>query len=292
MVEKATSVSLFSTPEPLEFNEIHQFGRPKSEHLTPNEPAWLHRSIGTVEGNVTQGAASIADILAQEIHAGLLEVGGMLPSERALCERFGVGRGTIREAVKHLESMRLLELRKGYRPRVVYPTLTQLLSSISEATSLFFRGTEGGAHMEQARLFLETSVVRYAAESATAAQIGKMVAAIEKADRCIDDLPSFRNADVEFHRALAEVPGNPIFIALHDAFVGGLMRARPGPRDVVSHNRRSNDEHKGVVQAIIAHDADAAVSVLTRHLTRNYSVYVNHVLAPNWAGNPSLEETT
>ncbi|MBN9332658.1 GntR family transcriptional regulator, partial [Devosia sp.] len=195
------------------------------------------------EEMVTLGAADIASVLAEEVHGGVLEVGAMLPSERDLCERFGVGRTTIREAVKRLEAMRLVELRKGFRPRVAYPTLTQLLGSISAASRLFFRGTEGGAHMEQARLFLETSLARYAAQSATAAQIGRLVAAIEKGDRALDDLPAFRLADVEFHRALAEVPGNPIFVALHDAFVGGLMMSRPGPKDVVSHNRRSNDEH-------------------------------------------------
>ncbi|WP_417310984.1 FCD domain-containing protein [Devosia sp.] len=226
------------------------------------------------------GSTDIASILATEVHEGVYGAGAMLPSERDLCERFGVGRTTIREAVKQLEAMRLVDLRKGHRPRVVYPTLTQLLSSISDASRLFFRGTEGGAHMEQARLFLETSLVRYAAESATPAQIGRMVAAIERADRAIDDLPRFRDADVEFHRALAEVPGNPIFIALHDAFVGGLMRARPNPRNVTAHNRRSNDEHKGVVQALMARDAEAAVAILTTHLARNYSIYVNQVLTP------------
>jgi DNA-binding FadR family transcriptional regulator len=143
--------------------------------------------------------------------------------------------------------------------------------------------------MEQARLFLETGLVRYAAGAATPAQIGKMVAAIEKADQAIDDLPAFRVADVEFHRALAEVPGNPIFVALHDAFVGGLMLARPGPREVSRHNRRSNDEHKGVVQAIIAQDAEAAVIILTKHLMRNYGVYVNQVLTPNGGSQQNSE---
>lgn len=238
---------------------------------------------------MTEGAADIARVLAEEVHSGALEVGAMLPSERDLCERFGVGRAAIRDAVKYLESMRLVELRKGCRPRVACPTLTQLLDSISAASRLFFRGTEGGAHMEQARLFLETSLVRYAAQSATSAQIGKMVSAIEKGDRALDDLPAFRIADVEFHRALAEVPGNPIFVALHDAFVGGLMMSRPGPKDVVSHNRRSNDEHKGVVQAIIAHDAEAAVIILSKHLTRNYAIYVNHVLTPIGDANQDME---
>ena len=271
------------------FNVYSHFGRPISEELTPNSSSWL-RVRRDQEGDVvTFDAADIAGMLAEEVHAGILEVGAMLPSERDLCERFGVGRTTIREAVKRLETMQLVELRKGYRPRVAYPTLTQLLGSISAASGLFFRGTEGGAHMEQARLFLETSLARYAAQSATPAQIGKMVAAIEKGDKALDDLPAFRIADVEFHRALAEVPGNPIFVALHDAFVGGLMMTRPGPRDVVSHNRRSNDEHKGVVQAIIAHDAEAAVTILTKHLTRNYAIYVNHVLTPFEDSNQTSE---
>ena len=271
------------------FNGPERFGRPNVEKLTPKTSLWLRAVRDHEEEAVTLGAADIASVLAEEVHGGVLEVGAMLPSERDLCERFGVGRTTIREAVKRLEAMRLVELRKGFRPRVAYPTLTQLLGSISAASHLFFRGTEGGAHMEQARLFLETSLARYAAQSATPAQIGKMVAAIEKGDKALGDLPAFRLADVEFHRALAEVPGNPIFVALHDAFVGGLMLSRPGPRDVVSHNRRSNDEHKGVVQAIIAHDAEAAVTILTRHLTRNYAIYVNHVLAPVGDGEQNSE---
>lgn len=285
-------MSKIATPEASKFNSFNvssRFGRPKSEDLTPNSPSWLRVKRDQEGDAVTFGAADIAGMLAEEVHAGILEVGAMLPSERDLCDRFGVGRTTIREAVKRLEGMRLVELRKGYRPRVAYPTLTQLMGSISAASVLFFRGTEGGAHMEQARLFLETSLVRYAAQSATPAQIGKMVAAIEKGDKALDDLPAFRIADVEFHRALAEVPGNPIFVALHDAFVGGLMMSRPGPRDVVSHNRRSNDEHKGVVQAIIAHDAEAAVTILTKHLTRNYAIYVNHVLTPLEDSNQDAE---
>lgn len=277
------------TPKSNPFNVSSGFGRPNIDYLTPKLGSWLPVRRDHEEEAVTLGAAEIAGMLAEEVHGGILEVGAMLPSERDLCDRFGVGRTTIREAVKRLEAMRLVELRKGFRPRVAYPTLTQLLGSISAASRLFFRGTEGGAHMEQARLFLETSLVRYAAQSATPAQVGKMVAAIEKGDRALDDLPAFRLADVEFHRALAEVPGNPIFVALHDAFVGGLMMSRPGPKDVVSHNRRSNDEHKGVVQAIIAHDAEAAVTILTRHLTRNYAIYVNHVLTPIGDGNQYSE---
>lgn len=277
-------ISSFPGPFRPDVEPSSQFGGPNSAKGAPNLTVQQIERVGELPD-----ATLIASAIAQEIHSGRMEEGSMLSSERQLCDRFGVGRSVIREAIRQLEMMGLVELRKGYRPRVVYPSFSGLLASISDASRLLFSGTEGGAHMEQARLFLETSMVRYAALSATPAQIAKMVAAIEKADAAIDDLPRFRDADVEFHRALAEVPGNPIFIALHDAFVGGLMRARPEPSEIARHNRRSNDEHKGVVQAIIARDAEAAETILTKHLTRNFAVYVNHVLGPSGAGQKTTE---
>jgi DNA-binding FadR family transcriptional regulator len=276
-------ISSFPGPFRPDVEPSSQFGRPNAEEGAPNQAFQQVELVGALPD-----ASLIASAIAKEIHSGRMEEGSMLSSERQLCDRFGVGRSIIREAIRQLEMMGLVELRKGHRPRVAYPSFSGLLASISDASRLFFSGTEGGAHMEQARLFLETSMVRYAAHSATRAQIAKMVAAIEKADAVVDDLPRFRDADVAFHRALAEVPGNPIFIALHDAFVGGLMRARPDPADTARHNRRSNDEHKGVVQAIIARDAAAAEAILTKHLTRNFAVYVNHVLGPT-AGQQAME---
>lgn len=225
----------------------------------------------------------IARLLAEDVHGGVLQPGDMIPSERDLCARFGVGRTVVREAMTMLEAMKLIQHQKGHRPRVQAPTLTHAMASAVEASGFFFRDSEGNAHLEQARLFLETSLVRYAAEFATQAQIAKMIAAIEAGDAAINDLPAFRNADVRFHRALAEVPGNPIFVALHDTFVDRLMRGRTAPPDVPGHNRRINEEHKAIVQALVAKNADVAVAELTRHLTRNYAVYVHHALAPTGA---------
>lgn len=232
----------------------------------------------------------IARILAEEVHGGVLRAGDMIPSERDLCARFGVGRTVVREAITMLEAMKLIQHQKSHRPRVLAPALSHAMASAVEASGYFFRDSEGNAHLEQARLFLETGLVRYAAEFATQAQIAKMIAAIEAGDAAINDLPAFRNADVRFHRILAEVPGNPIFVALHDTFVDRLMRGRTAPPDVPGHNRRINDEHKAIVQALVAKNAEVAVAELTRHLTRNYSVYVHHALAP--AGARPFTSTT
>lgn len=218
-------------------------------------------------------AASIANKIAAEIHSGVYSSGEMLPSERDLCDSFAVGRNVIREAITILQGMGLLDQSKGKRPRVVEPTLAKVMQGVGGAAQHFFSGSEGLAHLEQARLFLETSLLRYACEHASNAQIGKMVEAIDACERSREDVESFRDADVQFHRALAEIPGNPIFTALHDTFVERLMRNRPVLPDFHKTNGKSNQEHREIVSAILDKDADRAVNILTGHLTRNYGTY-------------------
>lgn len=223
-------------------------------------------------------AASIARLIASDVHAGVHRPGEMLPPERDLCDRFGVGRNVIREALTILQGMGLTVQEKGKRPRVVTPTLQNVMESTREAAQFFFSGSEGLAHLEQARLFLETSLVRYAVVHATNAQIAKMLEAVQICEANLDNIQGFREGDVQFHRAIAAVPGNPIFVALHDTFVEKLMRNRPALPDFRARNKVSNDEHRAIVAAILDKDAEQAVDMLTKHLTRNYGTYFRLVL--------------
>lgn len=215
-------------------------------------------------------ASQIAKILANDVRNGTLKVGEMFQSERELCKRFSVGRNAIRESMTILQAMSFADHSKGKRPRVASPTLARLMAGMSESAQFFFADNEGKAHLEQARLFLETSMLRYAITNATNAQIGKMISAIQECDENLGDVGAFREADVKFHRALAEVPGNPIFVALHETFVEQLMKNRDVPEDFEARNRASNSDHKAIMNALLAKDADKAVEVLTFHLIRNY----------------------
>lgn len=224
-------------------------------------------------------ASHIASELAADVHDGTLRAGEMFPSERDLCERFGVGRSIVRDGMTILQGMGLADHSRGKRPRVAEPTLAGVMSSASDAAQHFFNDAEGRAHLQQARLFLETSMIRFAVENASNAQIAKMVGAIEECDACLNDVAGFRSADVKFHRALAEVPGNPIFVALHEAFVDRLMKGAPIQDDLKKHNRTSNEGHKQIISAILAKEPDAAVKALTAHLVRNYESYLHRSLA-------------
>lgn len=219
----------------------------------------------------TASTETITEVISTDIRRELLQPGEMLPSERELCERFGASRSQVRNAISNLGVLGLLDLSHGKRPRVAAPDVAKIIEGAGAAMSVFLNGVEGRAHLEQARLFLETSMMSYAVEHATSADIAKMVDAIDKCDASIEDQGAFLSADVYFHRVLAEIPGNPIFIAMYEAFVARLMRSRQTPGDVEEYLRRSNDEHRKIVSAIMEKDSKLAVAVLTRHLERNYA---------------------
>lgn len=237
-------------------------------------------------------ASSIARVIASDVHAGAHSPGEMLPAERDLCERFGVGRNVIREALTILQGMGLTAHEKGKRPRVVAPTLQNVMESTREAAQFFFSGSEGLAHLEQARLFLEISLLRYAVVHAANAQIAKMLEALKHCETHVEDYEKFREGDVQFHRALAEVPGNPIFVALHDTFVEKLMRNRPVLSDFVERNRVSASEHRAIVLAMLDKDSERAVDVLTKHLTRNYGSYFRLALDHGAEATARLNSST
>ncbi len=223
-------------------------------------------------------AADIADSLAADVHRGVLKEGDMFPSERELCERFGVGRNIVRDAINKLHGIQLVDHAKGKRPRVATPSLSDVMSGIGDAAKFFFDTSEGKAHLEQARLFLETSILYYAVEHASNAQLARMVEAINECDAAIDDSAAFRVADVKFHRILAEIPGNPIFIALHEAFVEKLLKSRPSLENFGERNKTSNNEHRKIVEAILDKQPETAVKVMQGHLSRNYGTYFHQAI--------------
>lgn len=213
----------------------------------------------------------ITEVISADIRSEVIRPGEMLPSERKLCEKFGASRPQIRNVISNLGVMGLLDLSWGKRPRVAEPDMTKITESAGAAMRVFLNGAKGRAHLEQARLFLEISLVSYAVEHATSIDIARMVEAIEKCDACVDDLDAFRIEDVNFHRIFAEIVGNPIFLAMHETFVAQLMYSRKIPGEVKQYLQRGNDDHRELVSAIIDRDSKLAVKVLSMHLERNYT---------------------
>lgn len=91
--------------------------------------------------------------------------------------------------------------------------------------------------------------------------------ALEINSQSLDDNALFIRSDVEFHRVLAEIPGNPIFMAIHVALLDWLIAARPSvpDRELHEHNNLSYQQHIVIVDAI-RQRIDKADRALQTHL--------------------------
>jgi GntR family transcriptional regulator, sialic acid-inducible nan operon repressor len=200
------------------------------------------------------------------IHEEELKPGDPLPSERELMLQFGVGRPAIREALFALHRMGLVVVANGERPRVSSPTPKTLLGELSGAARLMLAKPEGMRHFQQARTLFECAL----AEEAARAAIRKDVLALERAlgvnRQAIGDNARFMRTDVAFHFAIATIPRNPIYVALHEAIVEWLVDQRSVALRRSGTDQGAFESHREIFKAIEARDDTAAGQAMRRHL--------------------------
>lgn len=229
-------------------------------------------SIGNSLGRRPLARKKLSEMVEEELEQMIrrreFTEGEQLPSERELMAFFNVGRPSVREALAALKRKGLVQISNGERARVSRPSADTIIGELSGMAKDFLSHPGGIAHFEQLRLFFESSLVRYAAEHASDEQIEKLMQALKINSQSLDDNALFIRSDVEFHRVLAEIPGNPIFMAIHVALLDWLIAARPTvpERELHEHNSVSYQQHIVIVDAIRRRDPDEADRALQTHL--------------------------
>ena len=219
----------------------------------------------------------VLERLMARIHSGEFLPGSQLPSERELMEQYGVGRPAVREALQAMERSGFVEIAHGERARVVDPTAERLIAQIAVGAQHLLRTKPGMLqHLKEARVFLETSTARMAAERATPAQVAQLRQLIAEHRASMVNLEQFIERDMAFHREIADIGGNPIFPSIVESmfrwaseFYTTLVRA-PGVEELTLA------EHQRIVDAIAAHDGDAAAEAMRLHLVRANELYRQH----------------
>lgn len=216
----------------------------------------------------------VLDRLMARISSGEIASGDQLPSERELMEFYGVGRVAVREALQELARSGIVEISHGERARVVVPTAHLLIEQIAEgARHLLRMQPETLDHLKDARLFLEVGMVRQAAEKATTEDIQRLRDRLQAHQASLNTLDHFLKRDMEFHREIARISGNPIFTAIVEALFGwaseyyhAIVRA-PGAESLTLA------EHQRIIDAIAQGHAEEAAQAMTDHLTRASDLY-------------------
>lgn len=210
----------------------------------------------------------IVEQIEQAIVSGEISVGSQLPSERELMVQFSVSRPTVREALRVLQSMGLIESRPGTRggPLVLAPSSKTLGRSFR---NLIGTDALSVSELVQFRVVLEGSASALAALQHTDEQLTRMRFAIEKmATAARDNDESFADFDLEFHEAIWAASGNSI-LELSGRAVSGVLRSlmhrdAEGPDHDNSVKLSSAHIDSGLCDAIARRDADEAGRIARR----------------------------
>ncbi|MCC7273742.1 MAG: transcriptional regulator NanR [Alphaproteobacteria bacterium] len=215
----------------------------------------------------------VVERLERMIHAGELQPGDQLPSERELMLRFGVGRPAIREALFAMQRMGLVVVSNGERARVTMPTPETLVSELSGAARLLLSRPEGVRQFQQARCLFEVGLAQLAARHAGPADIERLRHALDANRRAVGDPQRFERTDQEFHFVLALLPRNPIFVALHEAIVEWLTEQRRAVLRTPGIDKRAYRSHERIFKAIEARDPVGAEAAMRTHLDATEAIF-------------------
>ncbi|MGE0801719.1 MAG: FCD domain-containing protein [Lautropia sp.] len=228
----------------------------------------------------------LARQLEQRIHRGDF-VDGRLPSERELALEYGASRTSVRAALMMLRSLGLIRIEPKARARLAAPSVDELLARLSGAARRLTGSRHGIADLQEVRALFEGAIARYAARHATPKEIEQLGALLEENQRNLGDPAAFIRSDMAFHLALAEIPRNPILVALNNALSDWLQEQRESGMKVRGSIREAFADHQRIYEAVAAHDPEAADQAMAEHLARVSRFYWKaniHAPAPRAAG--------
>ncbi|GAA1539659.1 FadR/GntR family transcriptional regulator [Nocardioides humi] len=187
------------------------------------------------------------------LDSGEWEVGTRIPPEPALAAELGVSRNTVREAVRALAHLGLLQVRRGDGTYVAATTEMQaLMRKQLDRVDVI--------HLLEVRHAIEVRAAALAAERRTDDDLAALDAIMARRHAAIrdGDGPAFVDVDVDFHCAVVAAAHNPLLVELYDGLVETLRASIDGAADVLADVLAA--EHDAVLAAVRAGDPVAAAA--------------------------------
>ncbi len=214
----------------------------------------------------SKGFEKVFAFLRERLLAGSLRPGDRLIPERELAAQLGVSRAILREALRALTVLGVVEIRDRVGTVVRRP-------DVSVLNDFFTFAMAQQAHIiddvMQARIAIECQAIRLAAERATVSDFETLQRALQLIVETIDDADAGGAADFDFHRAIVVASKSETLIVLHDSMSGILMRSHKGRRELLQVFDTMKafliNDHRRIFDAIVARDPENADRVLREH---------------------------
>ena len=209
--------------------------------------------------------SQIIDLISREV----LKPGERLPSERELCKQLGVGRSTLREALRSLTVMGILDGRVGDGTFVSNNNERYLEKALQWSLLLDPKKIQD---LIETRLMLESQTAFLAAQRASPENIDDIERTLRGMESSIQHPDKYLEFDVQFHLTVAQATQNSILYSLLNmtrnylqTWIKGSLAEPPIPKA----ERRailSVREHRNILQTLQKRDADEAQQAMTQHI--------------------------
>jgi DNA-binding FadR family transcriptional regulator len=222
----------------------------------------------------TRAFEEIATQIRTELAKGRLKVGSRLPAERALALQFGVSRNTLREALRALEHAGLIRLQKGATGGAFVSEGTGN-AIVNSMVDLYNVGSVSPSQLTEARIWLESIIVREACRRATPDSLKELQANIDMAFQASEagDFDRRSQLHLDFHRILTRMTGNPIMSIVMDGLLTVLQQF------ILTIGAYENNfifaSRKRFMKHMADKDSDAAVEEMEKSLKRLQRVYLS-----------------
>lgn len=232
------------------------------------------------KGNISQLVNRLTMYFADEILEGRLKRGDQIESDRELAKKLNVGRSAVREALKVLDVLGMIDIRLG---QGTYITSRETnFFSVPLSWSLFLDGAQVKSIL-QVRGALELRAVQLAARCEDKNKLDKLTDIYYRMQKTFQEskdtdnlqhaLQETLNADIEFHTCIAECSGNPIILSMLTTIRNFLKRISGTGMVDAEQLQAVVEEHQKLYGAIISGNVDAATETMTKHLAASMARY-------------------
>lgn len=205
----------------------------------------------------------VADHIEAVIAENGLSAGMKLPGERVLCERFGVSRTVLREAVRILEQRGAVEVMPA---RGIFVTEGGPQRAISIISNHLKRESLSFEELVEGRRFLEVHAGRLAAVRKTPEQLALLRDNVNAMRDAIDAPEAFMEEDLRFHQYMSEAAGNRLYVLWLQPIMDNLLMTRQNVIMVRAVRERILALHEAIFRAVEASDAEQVGVAVNRHL--------------------------
>jgi DNA-binding FadR family transcriptional regulator len=213
---------------------------------------------------VQQTVHRIAAIIRDEA----LRVGDQLPSEGALVDRLCVSRTVVREAIRALAALGIVDVGNGRRPRVAAATAFPFIMALTHSAQT---GQITVQQIWEARSCIEVKTATLAAGFRTDEQSMRLLELASRMRDCEDHGAAMAGLEIEFHQLIAAASRNILFEHLLASFAPLMLTAVPAAwstRSTPEEEEEVIENHLGIATAIAEKNAKAAAKAMERHFDR------------------------